>query len=257
MLLWRNVFTFPLIFNATLDTKLAHNNFGLVKKRFGEKIIDLPAKSCDYGGAIQNISSEMEFSSKAGGFLMNGEITQMLRAWSDGNRDIADNFMPLIYDELRLQAHRYLSRERKNHSLQTTGLVHEAYIRIIEQRHVDWQNRAHFFGIAANMMRRILVNYAINRNRLKRGGADETLPLEEALSVAHDENDVDLLALNEALTRLEEMDERQARIVELKFFSGLSIEETAEVLSISPATVKRDWVMAKTWLRAELSGGET
>ena len=124
---------------------------------------------------------------------MSGEITKMLKAWSDGNREVADNFMPLIYDELHLQAHRYLSRERKNHSLQTTGLVNEAYIRLIEQRHVDWQNRAHFFGIAANMMRRILVNYAINRNRLKRGGEGEMLPLDEALYVTYRENDVDLL----------------------------------------------------------------
>ncbi len=186
-----------------------------------------------------------------------GEITEALKACSDGNREAMDKLVPLVYEELNRQAHRYLSHERKHHTLQTTALVHEAYLRLIEQQQVNWQNRAHFFGLAANMMRRILVNYAVNRNRLKRGGADENLPLEEALSVAGEERDVNLLALDEALTRLEEIDEQQSRIVELKFFSGLSIEETAEVLSISPATVKRDWNMAKTWLRAELSGGET
>ena len=183
-----------------------------------------------------------------------GEITEMLKACSGGNREAMDNLVPLVYEELRRQAHRYINRERSNHTLQTTALVHEAYLRLIEQRFVDWQSRAHFFGMAANMMRRILVNYAVNRHREKRGGADENLPLEEALCVAAEEQDVNLLALDKALNELAELDERQAKIVELRYFSGLSIEETAEVLNISPATVKRDWAMAKAWLHRELSG---
>ena len=186
-----------------------------------------------------------------------GEITEMLKACSGGNREAMDKLVPFVYQELHRQARQYLRRERSNHTLQTTALVHEAYLRLIEQRFVDWQNRAHFFGLAANMMRRILVNYAVSQNRLKRGGKDETLPLEEALCVAVEERDVDLLALDRALNELAELDERQARIVELRYFGDLTIEETAEVLSISTATVKRDWNMAKAWLRAELSGGET
>ncbi len=149
-------------------------------------------------------------------------------------------------------APRHLSRERSDHTLQTTALVHEAYLRLIEQRFVDWQNRAHFFGLSANMMRRILVKYAVSQNRLKRGGKDEKLPLEAALCVAVEERDVDLLALDQALTELAGLDERQARIVELRYFGDLTIEETAEVLSISTATVKRDWNMAKAWLRMKL-----
>ncbi len=184
--------------------------------------------------------------------LKRGEITEMLKACSGGNREAMDNLVPLVYEELHRQAHRYLNRERTNHSLQTTGLVHEAYIRLIEYRFVDWQNRAHFFGMAANMMRRILVNYAVSQNRLKRGSGDEHLPLEEALTVATTDRDINLLALDKALNELAELDERQAQIVELRYFSGLSIEETAEVLQISPATVKRDWSMAKAWLRSEL-----
>lgn len=184
--------------------------------------------------------------------IKRGEITEMLKACSGGNREAMNKLVPLVYEELHRQAHRYLNRERGNHTLQTTALVHEAYLRLIEYHFVDWQNRAHFFGMAANMMRRILVNYAVNHKRNKRGGADENLPLEEALCVAAEEQDVNLLALDKALNELAELDERQANIVELRYFSGLSIEETAEVLQISPATVKRDWSMAKAWLRSEL-----
>ena len=181
-----------------------------------------------------------------------GEITEMLKACSGGNREAMDKLVPLVYQELRRQAHRYLNRERSNHTLQTTALVHEAYLRLIEVHSIDWQNRAHFFGMAANMMRRILVNHAVSQNRLKRGGSGENLPLEEALSVATTDRDIDLLALDKALNELEMLDERQAKIVELRYFSGLNIEETAEVLGISSATVKRDWNMAKAWLRLEL-----
>lgn len=184
--------------------------------------------------------------------LKRGEITEMLKACSGGNREAMNKLVPLVYQELRRQAHRYLNRERSNHTLQTTALVHEAYLRLIEYHSIDWQNRAHFFGMAANMMRRILVNYAVSQNRLKRGGSGENLPLEEALTVVAKDRNIDVLALDKALNKLELLDERQAQIVEFRFFSGLSIEETAEVLQISPATVKRDWNMAKSWLRSEL-----
>ena len=186
--------------------------------------------------------------------LQREEISEMLKAWSEGDREAAERFMPLIYDELRRQAHRYLGRERPNHTLQTTALVHEAYLRLVDQRDVNWQNRAHFFMLAAQMMRRILVNYAVNRNREKRGGPNELVELDEAMMIASDSSDVDVLALDQALTRLEELDVRQSRVIELRYFSGLSIEETAEVLGISPATVKREWNMARAWLRAELTG---
>ena len=177
----------------------------------------------------------------------------MLRAWGEGDRAVLDQMLPLVHDELHRQAHRYLRRERDNHTLQTTALINEAYLKLVDQRAVQWQNRAHFFGIAAQAMRRILVDYAKHRNREKRGGAAADLPLEEALFVAATGQSIDLLALDEALTRLALIDEQQARVVELKYFSGLSIEETAEALGISPATVKRDWRMAKAWLRHELS----
>jgi RNA polymerase sigma factor (TIGR02999 family) len=183
------------------------------------------------------------------------EITAMLRAWGDGDRAVLDQLLPLVYDELHRQAHRYLRRERANHTFQTTALIHEAYLKLVDQRAVQWQNRAHFFGIAAQAMRRILVDYARTKNRGKRGGPPADLPLEEALLVGATGQSIDLLALDEALTRLALVDEQQARVVELKYFSGLSIEDTAEALGISPATVKRDWQMAKAWLRHELSQG--
>lgn len=182
------------------------------------------------------------------------DITQLLQAWSDGRREALDAIVPLVYDELRRQAHHYLRRERAEHTLQTTALVNEAYLKLVEQNRVVWQNRAHFFGIAANLMRRILVDYAKTKHRKKRGGTAENLPLEEAFYVAaKDESEVDLLALDKILNELAEIDEQQAHIVELRFFSGLSIAETAEVLKISTATVKRDWQMAKAWLHHELS----
>ena len=147
-----------------------------------------------------------------------------------------------------------MRRERQEHTLQTTALVNEVYLKLVEQNRVVWQNRAHFFGIAANLMRRILVDYAKTKHRIKRGGEAENLPLEEAFYVAAaEENEVDLLLLDKALNELAEMDEQQAKIVELRYFSGLSIAETAEVLKISTATVKRDWNMSKAWLHHELS----
>ncbi len=180
-------------------------------------------------------------------------ITGMLREWSDGKQEVLDSLLPLVYDELHAQAARYLRRERRDHTLQTTALIHEAYLKLIDQREVNWQNRAHFFGIAAQAMRRILVDYAKARHREKRGGEGENLPLEEATLAVSGEKSVDLEALDEALTRLAELDKRQARIVELRYFSGLSIEETAEVLRISPATVKTDWKSAKAWLYQEIT----
>lgn len=181
------------------------------------------------------------------------EITQMLREWSGGNRESLDALLPFIYAELHQQASRYLRRERAGHTLQTTALINEAYLKLIDQRTVNWQNRAHFFGIAAQAMRRILVDYARGKHREKRGGIGDNLPLEAAALMVSEETSIDLVALDEALTRLAEIDERQARIVELKYFSGLTIEETAEVLGISPATVKSDWNIAKSWLHRELS----
>ena len=181
------------------------------------------------------------------------EITRMLQEWSGGKQEALDALLPLVYEELRRQASRYLRRERPDHTLQTTALIHEAYMKLVDQREVNWQNRTHFFGIAAQMMRRILVDYARQRHRAKRGGIAEDLPLEEAALVVSEERSVDLVALDEALTRLAEFDERQARIVELRYFSGLTIEETAEVLRISPATVKSDWNVAKAWLRHEIT----
>jgi len=182
------------------------------------------------------------------------EITKMLHEWGTGKQDALDALLPLVYDELHRQASRFLRRERAGHTLQTTALIHEAYLKLIDQRDVDWKNRAHFFGIAAQTMRRILVDYARARHREKRGGAEENLPLEEAALLAvSEENGVDLIVLDKALTRLAEFDERQSRIVELRYFSGLSIEETAEVLHISRATVKSDWTIAKTWLRREIT----
>ncbi|HEX9962824.1 MAG TPA: sigma-70 family RNA polymerase sigma factor [Pyrinomonadaceae bacterium] len=181
------------------------------------------------------------------------QITQLLRKWSEGNQEVLDKLMPLVYDELRRQASRYLRRERANHTLQTTALIHEAYLKLIDQNQVEWQNRTHFFAIAAQAMRRILVDYARERNREKRGGAAENLPLEEAAFVVSEGKNVDLVALDEALNRLAEFDERQARVVELRYFSGLSIDETADVLGISNVTVRRDWNMAKAWLHQQIT----
>jgi len=180
-------------------------------------------------------------------------ITKMLRAWSGGSGEALEELMPLVYDELHRQAARYLRHERPNHTLQTTALINEAYLKLIDQREVNWESRTHFFAIAAQAMRRILVDYARKKHRGKRGGAHDALSLDQAALVASDEKSVDLIALDEALTRLAAEDEQQSRIVELRYFSGLTLEETAKVLRISPATVSRDWDMAKAWLHRELT----
>lgn len=184
------------------------------------------------------------------------QVTQLLKAWSDGDQAARDELMPLVYEELHRLAHRYMDRERAGHTLQTSGLVNEAYLRLIDQSHVAWQNRAHFFGIAAQMMRRILVDYARSRGYAKRGGNARQVSLDDA-AIVSEERAADVLALDEALTRLAEIDSRKSQIVELRFFSGMSIEETAEVLAVSPGTVMRDWTLAKAWLRREITAGST
>ena len=182
------------------------------------------------------------------------EITEKLRAWSDNkDNEVLDSLVPLVYDELSRQAHRYLRRERIGHTLQTTALVNEAYLKLAEQKNVSWESRSHFFAIAANLMRRILIDYAKTKHRVKRGGIKDDLPLEEALTISVSQTSFDLIELDEVLTRFAEIDKQQAKIVELRYFSGLSIEETADVLKISTATVKRDWLLAKAWLHRELT----
>lgn len=183
---------------------------------------------------------------------VSGNITELLVGYGRGDKDAFDKLMPIVYDELRRQAARYLRREQAGHTLQTTALIHEAYVRLVDQRNVQWQNRAHFFGIAAQMMRRILVDHARTKKRAKRGGSDVKVSLADA-AIPVKERDLDVVALDEALNRLAAIDEQQSRVVELRFFSGLTVEETAEVMGISAATVKRDWSMAKAWLHRELS----
>src|SRR5262245_35732175 len=180
------------------------------------------------------------------------EITRLLVAWSDGDEQAFTALMPLVYGELRRLASRRLGRERAGHTLQTTALVHEAYLRLVDQKEANWRNRAHFFAVAAQMMRRILVDYARSRNFAKRGGGAKQAPLDEAMVVS-DERAADVVALDEALDALAGFDERKSRMVELRFFGGLSIEETAEVLGVSPGTVMRDWTLAKAWLQREIN----
>jgi RNA polymerase sigma factor (TIGR02999 family) len=180
-------------------------------------------------------------------------VTQLLIGWGKGDKEALDKLVPIVYDELRRQAAGYLRRERVGHTLQTTALIHEAYLRLVDQKNVQWQNRAHFFGIAAQLMRRILVDHARTKKRAKRGGSDIRVSLNEATLTTQGQ-DLDIVALDEALEHLAEIDEQQSKIVELRFFSGLTVEETAEVLGISPATVKRDWSMAKAWLHREITG---
>ena len=179
-------------------------------------------------------------------------ITELLIDWGKGDQAALEKLMPLVYNELRRLASNYLRRERPSHTLQPTALVNEAYLKLIDQRNAQWQNRAHFFGISAQLMRRILVDHARQHQAVKRGGSNQQrLSITSAEEIAQ-QPAVDLLALNEALDELTLMDTQQARIVELKFFGGLSIDETAEVLGISHATVERDWKMARAWLRRQL-----
>lgn len=183
----------------------------------------------------------------------------MLRAWG-GEHEISDDLVRAVYKELQRQARYQLRRERDNHTLNTTALINEAYIKIVEQRSVKWRSRGQFYTLAAELMRRILVDHAKKRHRKKRGGIEENIALDDVLPrvtvVTPIENDVDVLALDAALNRLAEIDRQQVRIVELRYFSGLNVEETAEVLNISTATVKREWAVAKSWLRYELTRGD-
>lgn len=175
-------------------------------------------------------------------------VTRLLLDWQGGDQAALDRLVPLVYGELRAIAGRYLSRESSGHTLQSTALVHEVYVKLVGQHSVRWQNRAHFFGIAAQMMRRILVDHARGQHRQKRGGTSVTVSLDDAMVAVEPGVDIDLIALDDALTSLAELDPRGARVVELRFFSGLTVEETAEVLATSPGTVKRDWNSARAWL---------
>ncbi len=179
-------------------------------------------------------------------------ITALLHEWKSGKKDAFDELFPFVYEELRRRASAYLRNERSGHTLQTTALVNEAYMKLVDKDDIDYEDRNHFFAIAASAMRRILVDYARTRKRDKRGGKDENLPLNEARFISSNEKSVDLVALDEALNELAQFDERQAKVVELKYFGGMTTDETAEVLNISNVTVRRDWNMAKAWLFQEL-----
>jgi RNA polymerase sigma factor (TIGR02999 family) len=179
-------------------------------------------------------------------------VTDLLQAWASGDQTALDELLPLVYDDLRRQARRYMRAQPAGHTLQTTALVHEAYLRLVGQSSVEWNGRAHFFGVAAKAMRSILVDHARARSAAKRGGSARAITLDDARGMAGPEVSVDVLALDQALKRLAEVDARKSRLVELRYFGGLGIDEAAAVLSISPATVKREWTTARAWLRREL-----
>jgi RNA polymerase sigma factor (TIGR02999 family) len=181
------------------------------------------------------------------------EMSNLLRAWSDGDRDALDKLTPIVYNELRRLARHYMRRERPGHSLQTTALVNEAYMRLVDYKRMQWQDRSHFFAVSAQLMRRILVEHA-RRHNLKRGGNVQHVSLEEVV-VLGGNRAADLVALDDAMNALGQIDSRKAQVVELRFFGGLSVDETAEVLKVSPVTVMRDWNMARAWLYRELSNG--
>ena len=181
------------------------------------------------------------------------EFTQLLVNWRNGDKSALDQMTPVVYEELRRLARFFLAAERSDHTLQPTALVHEAYVRLVDQHAVDWKNRAHFLGVAASMMRRILINHARARQAAKREGFTQAISLEDALGVFTNPR-IDILALNRALQELTEMDPQQGRVVELRYFGGLTIEETAEVMEISPATVKREWSTARLWLLQQIEG---
>lgn len=179
------------------------------------------------------------------------EVTQLLHAWGNGNTEALDKLLPIVYDELHRLAASYMRKENPGHTLQTSALVNEAYIKLVDQKDVRWQNRAHFFGIAAQLMRRILVDHARSRARMKRGAGAQKLPLNETVIVASN-NAEGFLLLNDALLRLAEMDPKKCRIVEMKIFCGLNYKEIAEVEKVSPSTIEREWRKAKAWLHREL-----
>lgn len=181
------------------------------------------------------------------------EVTQLLAAWNEGDNSALEDVLPLVIRELRQLAHGHMRREGANHTLQTTALINEAYLKLIEQKNVQWQNRAHFFAIASKVMRRILLDYAKTRLRDKRGGGAVHVELDDARHISLEKSN-ELVALDEALTRLAEIDELKSRIVEMRHFGGMSVEETAEALGIAPITVMRHWSLAKAWLRREITG---
>ena len=182
-----------------------------------------------------------------------GDVTELLRAWGQGDTQALDDLLPLVEAELRRLARGYMARERRDHTLQTTALVNEAFVRLVDARRLPWQDRAHFLGIAARLMRRVLVDHARSRGYRKRGGGAQRVVLDEAVAVTP-APDLDVLTLDRALARLTAVDERKSHVIELRFFGGLSVEETAEVLRVSTDTVKRDWRLAKLWLLRELEG---
>jgi len=185
--------------------------------------------------------------------VVSHEVTELLKKWSDGDQTALETLMPVVYDELHRLAHQHMQRERPDHLLQTSALINEAYVRLVDQPLIQWENRAHFFGIATRLMRRILVDEARKRNSAKRGGAMIQVSLHEAMTMP-EEQAANVIALDDALKSLETIDARQSEIVELRFFGGLSIEETAELLKVSPGTVMRDWTFARACLRNEMSG---
>ena len=183
----------------------------------------------------------------------NHNVTRILSEWKNGDPDALERLIPLVYGELHRQARIFLRRERPDHTLQSAALINEAYMKLVDQRNINYENRTHFFAIAGQLMRRILVDHARSKHREKRGGQDVPLPLDDALNVAKAETEVDVLALDEALGRLAEMDEQQARIVELRYFAGLTLEETAEAMEMSRTRVAEEWGIAKAWLHRELT----
>jgi RNA polymerase sigma-70 factor (ECF subfamily) len=184
-----------------------------------------------------------------------GQVSSLLRAWGDGDQGALEKLTPIVYDELRRLARRHMKRERPGHSLQTTALANEAYMRLVDYKRMQWQNRAHFFAVSSQLMRRILVDHA-RRHNLKRGGGVQHVSLEQAALLVADEN-MDLVALDAAMNALARIDPRKVQVVEMRFFGGLSVEEIAEVLKVSTITVKRDWATARTWLYRELTGVTT
>jgi RNA polymerase sigma-70 factor (ECF subfamily) len=179
------------------------------------------------------------------------QVTKLLKEWSDGDESVPAQLMPLVYEELRRLAHLYMRREKPGHTLETSALVNEAYVRLVGQNNIQWESRAHFFGIAAQLMRQILVDQARRRNAAKRGGDAIRVSLNDAMIVAHEQS-ASVIALDDALKSLEEIDPRKGRIVELRFFGGMSIEETAAALRVSPGTVMREWTFIRAWLRKEM-----
>jgi RNA polymerase sigma factor (TIGR02999 family) len=184
------------------------------------------------------------------------EITQLLQAWNEGDQSAIEKLVPLVYDELHRLAQRYMADERTDHTLQTTELVNEAYMRLVDSAHANWESRTHFFGVCAQVMRRILVDWARSRQALKRGGGVSALDLEEAFA-ATKQPGTDLVAIDDALKLLAAVDPRKSQVVEMRFFGGLSVKETAQVLKVSPETVQRDWKVAKSWLRREMKAGHS